>query len=188
MDSKKLAKIIKLIVEQELKRQIPVLKSLIKEEVTKELLKTKKISTKQIVEEIDPFSLASNMLDESRINSHQDEYEDIQPKSVNTKRLSSNPVLNEILNNTKPFREGPSLNENVNGMEEWPTMKFDKTIAPVGADGMREQMKVKMGYGDMNTQSTGKKPGLGVTTGLPYLDRVLNRDNSELVKQFKTRK
>jgi hypothetical protein len=31
----------------------------------------------------------------------------------------------------------------------------------------------------------GKKQGLGVTTGLAGLDRILNRDNSELVKRFK---
>jgi len=30
-----------------------------------------------------------------------------------------------------------------------------------------------------------KKTGLGVQTGLPGLDRILNRDNSELVKKFK---
>jgi hypothetical protein len=40
-----------------------------------------------------------------------------------------------------------------------------------------------MGYG--NTSSGPKKQGLGVTTGLPGLDRILNRDNSELVKRFK---
>jgi hypothetical protein len=30
-----------------------------------------------------------------------------------------------------------------------------------------------------------RQGGLGVQTGLPALDRVLNRDNSALVKKFK---
>jgi hypothetical protein len=41
-----------------------------------------------------------------------------------------------------------------------------------------------MGYGDVGG-STPNRGGLGVTTGLPGLDRILNRDNSELVKRFK---
>jgi len=41
-----------------------------------------------------------------------------------------------------------------------------------------------MGYGDVSSQG-GPKRGLGVSTGLAALDRVLNRDNSELVKKFK---
>ena len=49
---------------------------------------------------------------------------------------------------------------------------------------MRAQMASQMGYGDMPGVGT-KKTGLGVQTGLPGLDRILNRDNSELVKKFK---
>jgi len=48
---------------------------------------------------------------------------------------------------------------------------------------MRAQMAQKMGYGDIKQQPS--KTGLGVQTGLPGLDRILNRDNSELVKKFK---
>lgn len=192
MDSKKLAKIIKLIVEHELKKQLPALKSLIKEEVTKELLQNKKISMKKIVEEeVDPFALASSMLDSSRLDEHiEEEYEVEHQPIENHKKLSKNPMLNEILNQTKPFREGPSLNENVNQFDEWPTMGFDKNIAPAGADGLKAQMMSRVssngnaGIPPLNAP----KGGLGVTTGLPYLDRVLNRDNSELVKKFKTRK
>jgi hypothetical protein len=44
-------------------------------------------------------------------------------------------------------------------------------------------MAHKMGYQQM--ASTQSKTGLGVQTGLPGLDRILNRDNSELVKKFK---
>ena len=41
----------------------------------------------------------------------------------------------------------------------------------------------KMGYGDL---ARGPQPtGLGVQTGVPELDKALNRDYSELVKRFK---
>jgi hypothetical protein len=190
MDSKKLAKIIKLIVEHELKRQLPAITSLIKEEVTRELLKTNKISTKKIVEEIDPFALASSMLEKSRSEEHREVIHE--EETVHMKRLSKNPMLNDILNHTKPFREGPSLNENINynDQEEWPTMGFNDNIAPGGVEGMKAQMSAKLGHGGNNTVPpiNAPKGGLGVTTGLPYLDRVLNRDNSTLVAKFKTRK
>jgi hypothetical protein len=39
-----------------------------------------------------------------------------------------------------------------------------------------------MGYGDM--KPTAVKSGLGVSTGLAGLDRVLNRDNSQLIKAW----
>ena len=45
------------------------------------------------------------------------------------------------------------------------------------------QTEAQMGYGDIKQQPS--KTGLGVRTGLPGLDRILNRDNSELVKKFK---
>jgi hypothetical protein len=50
-------------------------------------------------------------------------------------------------------------------------------------ESMRAQMAAKMGYGDMSTGAS--RGGLGVSTGLAGLDRILNRDNSELVKRFK---
>jgi hypothetical protein len=43
-------------------------------------------------------------------------------------------------------------------------------------------MAEKMGYGDL---AKGPQPtGLGVQTGVPELDKALNRDYSELVKRF----
>ena len=51
---------------------------------------------------------------------------------------------------------------------------------------MRQTMAQQMGYGDMMNAGGGSKTGgLGVQTGLPGLDKILNRDNSELVKRFK---
>ena len=60
---------------------------------------------------------------------------------------------------------------------------------PVGTNAvsnMRQTMAQQMGYGDMMNAGGGSKTGgLGVQTGLPGLDKILNRDNSELVKRFK---
>ena len=63
------------------------------------------------------------------------------------------------------------------------TVSFTSQGAGAGAGGMRTQMATKMGYGDVATRPN--KTGLGVKTGLPGLDKILNRDNSELVKKFK---
>jgi hypothetical protein len=111
--------------------------------------------------------------------------------------LTKNPVLNEVLAQTKPFtsqeRNGITsildsysepLNENYQGApnedsyEEWPTMQAP--IQPSTQTFDRVELASKLGYGDM---SSGPSPmGLGVKTGLPGLDRVLNRDNRELIK------
>ena len=65
------------------------------------------------------------------------------------------------------------------------TVEFTSQGAGAGVSGLKTQMAHKMGYGDVVTKSN--KTGLGVQTGLPGLDRILNRDNSSLVKKFKTR-
>jgi hypothetical protein len=59
------------------------------------------------------------------------------------------------------------------------TMQFDSNSThTLGAQSIAD----KMGYGDM--KPTGVKSGLGVSTGLAGLDRVLNRDNSQLIKAW----
>jgi hypothetical protein len=139
-------------------------------------------STHFVEEEVDPFLMAEQVLHKERQ----------QPKKTFTK----NPVINEILNQTKPFskeqRAGggtqvksvldsfQSVNE---GMDK--TVSFGTQGAQMGVDGMRASMAAQMGYGDMGGATHTTRSGLGVTTGLPGLDRILNRDNSELVKRFK---
>ena len=63
------------------------------------------------------------------------------------------------------------------------TVTFNQQGAGAGLQGMRANMAAQMGYGDVKTGPS--KTGLGVQTGLPGLDRILNRDNSLLVKKFK---
>src|SRR5210317_959121 len=64
------------------------------------------------------------------------------------------------------------------------TMKFDTSSThTLGAQSIAQ----KMGYGDIQPGGP-KKQGLGVTTGLAGLDKVLNRDNSELIKAMEKKK
>ena len=207
MDSKKLAQLIKLVVEQEIKKQLP---KMIKEEVSKLLNEnTKPIpKAKDILEDIDPFELANQLLDKERGQTPTIQKESVQPK----RQFTKNQTLNDILNQTQPFsaaqrtagpsgggasvldnfqtqqpiQEGYSNSHIPNYMDAEPdidtTMSFGGG-AMGGVESMRAQMAAKMGYGDMNVG--GSKGGLGVTTGLAGLDRILNRDNSELVKRFK---
>jgi hypothetical protein len=101
--------------------------------------------------------------------------------------LSKNPVLNQILNQTQPLSLSENTSKSVlDKMPAYagaPTEVSDSTLEygtqsthTLGAQSIAD----KMGYGDM--QPAGKKQGLGVSTGLAGLDRVLNRDNSELIK------
>lgn len=208
MDSKQLLKVIKVLVEAEVaKKQEQFLSKtfpkILEEEVTrrvKSLLEVKggvvAASAKSV--EIDPFVKTEALLRKER-NSKSE-----------IKTFTKNPVINEILNQTKPFSKeqragGTQVKSVLDTFQQQPIQEaasyvpsymdaepdIDETItfnnpvtAQVGLGAMRNQMAAKMGYGDMGG-STPNRGGLGVTTGLPGLDRILNRDNSELVKRFK---
>ena len=193
MDSKQLVKVIKVLVEAEVAKKhehflTKTFPKILEEEVNrrvKTLLEEKggvaASSTHFVEEEVDPFLMAEQVLHKERQ----------QPKKAFTK----NPVINEILNQTKPFskeqRSGGTQVKSVldsfqpvnEGMDK--TVSFGTQGAQMGVDGMRASMAAQMGYGDMPGVSGTKQGGLGITTGLAGLDRILNRDNSELVKRFK---
>lgn len=190
MNNKQLIKVVKALVEAEvakkhesfLKNQFPK----ILDEAVKGKMKTlKKTTTKSVVsEEVDPFEMANQVLQNERQE---------QPK----RQFTKNEALNEVLNQTQPFtkeqRAGgtqvksvldsfqkPQVNESMDK-----TVEFTQQGAGAGLDGMRASMAAQMGYGDMPGANGARQGGLGVQTGLPGLDRVLNRDNSALVKKFK---
>ena len=192
MDSKQLVKVIKTIVEAEVakKHEVFLTKTfpkILEEEVSrrmKTILEEKggvTTSSASIVEEeVDPFQLAEQALQEERQ----------EPQ----KQFTKNAVLNEVLNNTKPFttaqRKGGVEQKSVLDSFQQPinesmdkTVSFNQSSAGGGLESMRAQMASQMGYGDIKKGPS--KTGLGVKTGLPGLDRILNRDNSELVKKFK---
>ena len=191
MNNKQLIKVVKTLVEAEVaKRQEQFLSktfpAILEEEINKRLVEVKGgvavPSTQVVTEEVDPFQEVELALEKERAT----------PK----KQFTKNAILNEVLNQTKPFtkeqRQGTGGGKSVldNLPQQQPIQEsmdkavtFDSQGAQGGTDMMRAQMAQKMGYGDVSRGPS--KQGLGVKTGLPGLDRILNRDNSELVKKFK---
>jgi hypothetical protein len=182
MNTDKLIKAIQIIVAEEIKSVLP---KLVKEGVKKEMVKLLK-ENKQLREALKPTKKVvptePTFMDEA-IN------ETIQPQTQQ-RMLSKNPVLNQILNQTKPLSLSENTNKSVldNIQPTYAgaptevssgTMDFGtQSTHTLGAQSIAD----KMGYGDM--QPAGKKQGLGVSTGLAGLDRILNRDNSELIKAW----
>jgi len=193
MNSKQLVKVIKTIVEAEVAKNhekflTKTFPKILEEEVNKRLKEVKGgivPSSTQLVEDdvVDPFEQAELALQEERT----------QPK----KQFTKNEAINEALNNTKPFtaeqRKGSVGQKSVlDNFQQQPqpvnesmdkTVTFDQQGAGAGLAGMRANMAAQMGYGDIKQQPS--KTGLGIRTGLAGLDKILNRDNSELVKKFK---
>ena len=194
MNNKQLIKVIKTLVEVETAKQqerflSKTFPKILAEEVNKRLAEAKggvvSVPSPQVVVEnvVDPFEQAELALTEQR--------------QAPTKKLSNNPILNEVLNQTQPFSSAQRSSTPGGGksvLDSLPQQEplqesMDKTVsftsqgAGAGVGGMRTQMAAKMGYGDVATKPN--KTGLGVKTGLPGLDKILNRDNSELVKKFK---
>ena len=202
MNNKQLIKVIKTLVEAEVaKRQEHFLSKTfpkILEESVKKVLSESKVKTKkniQPIQESDPFKKAEEALNEQRVATPQ-------------KSFTKNEILNKVLNETTPFskeqRAGTGrgtksvldslpqqqVNENTHipsYMDAEPdidqTVNMDTSLGAGGPTALRAQMAQKMGYQSIGTKPS--KTGLGVQTGLPGLDRILNRDNSELVKKFK---
>lgn len=187
MDSKKLVKVIKTIVEVEVAKRheqflTKTFPKILEEEVARRMKPTQTV-VQETTTEVDPFEQAELVLQQERT----------EPK----KQFTKNEVLNEVLNNTKPFsaeqRKGTPTTKSVldNFQQEPVNESMDKTVtfnqqgAGAGLGGMRANMAAQMGYGDMPGAGGAKKGGLGVQTGLSGLDRILNRDNSALVKKFK---
>jgi hypothetical protein len=186
MNTDKLIKAIQIIVAEEIKSVLP---KLVKEGVKKEMVKLLK-ENKQLREALKPTKKVvptePTFMDDA-IN------ETTQPQPQQ-RMLSRNPVLNQILNQTTPLSISENTTKSVldNIQPTYagaPTEVSERTMDfgtqsthTLGAQSIAD----KMGYGDM--QPAGKKQGLGVSTGLAGLDRVLNRDNSELIKAMDKKK
>lgn len=162
MNTDKLLKAIQILIKEELKEQLP---QLIKESVRAEMKKLIAEGKQPSKPKSTGLSMAS-MLDEDEIT------ESVQTKIIGEKQFSKNPIINQILNETKggiPQGDG-----------EFRTMNFGQ--ADMGSVVGRTAVADKMGYGDL---ARGPQPnGLGVNTGVAEIDKALNRDYSELVKRF----
>ena len=180
MDSKKLVKVIKALVEAEVsKRQEVFLKKTfpkILDEAVKARMKT---ITSNKTKEVDPFSLANAVLDENRKES--------QPV-VENQTYTKNPMLNQVLNETLQSGVTDTMDKTVTfGTHNVAAAGGGTPVGQSGIQSFREEMAQKMGLQPMGQQSAPQPQGLGVQTGVPGLDKILNRDNSELVKAM-TRK
>lgn len=143
MDTNKLFKAIQIIVQEEVKKEISLIKEEIRKEVLAEVKKSQPIkqqsSLKSLVEEsADPFDLANKILTRDR--------ED--------KQYSSNPLLNQVLNET-------SIRPN-----------FSRTDGEYGT--MTPDM---IGYGNpqMGMQAQYTNPSAPISTGNDILDKAIAR-------------
>ncbi len=157
MNTDKLLKAIQILVQEEVKQQLP---ALIKEGVRAEMKKLM-AEGKVVKSKSESLSMAKAILgdNESKVETKKETY-------------SKNPMINQILNETRAA---------VGNDGGFRTMSFGQgdMSSIVGRTAIAE----KMGYGDF---TRGPQPtGLGVQTGNESLDKALNRDYSELVKRFK---
>ena len=164
MDMDKLLEAIQILVKEELKEQLPALiKEGVKAEMKKMLSETKVAQKPQSK----GISMAKAILEDEPIQ------ESVQAKqTAQVKQYSKNPMINQILNETRG-----GIPQGDGGFR---TMNFGQgdMSSLVGGTAIAE----KMGYGDL---AKGPSPtGLGVNTGVPEIDKALNRDYSELVKRF----
>ena len=164
MDMDKLLEAIQILVKEELKEQLPTLiKEGVKAEMKKMLSETK-VAPKPVSKSI---SMAKAILGDDTIK------ESVVQTEVPTKQYSKNPMINQILNETRG-----GIPQGDGGFR---TMNFGQ--GDIGSIAGRTAVADKMGYGDM---AKGPSPtGLGVNTGVAEIDKALNRDYSELVKRFK---
>ena len=171
MDTDKLVKAIQIIVKDEIKAVLP---TLVKEGVKAEMKKLLKENS-QLREALTKKPAQPTFMDN-------EVSEGIKHTSQPTRMLSKNPLLNEVLNQTQPFNGTQHTTSPYDGApmeDEYRTLNFNTSdVHTMGAQNIAE----KMGYGDINSGPS--KSGLGITTGLAGLDRILNRDNSALVKAF----
>lgn len=155
MNTDKLLQAIQILVKEELKQQLP---TLIKEAVRSEM---KKVLAEQKQPKNTGLSMAKAILS------------DDEPKIAESKTYTKNPMINQILNETR------AAVSNDGGFR---TMSFGQ--GDMGSIAGRTAIAEKMGYGDF-AAGAAQKTGLGVQTGVAELDKAFNRDYSELVKRFK---
>jgi len=161
MNTDKLFKAIQILVEQEVKRQLPIV---LKEMVSKSNVSAI-VETSNKTEKIKTPSIAKAILGKTK------------SKPIDEVRYTKNPILNQVLNETRISGGYVGAPEDT-GYDEYPTMNNPmRNMNPSSVESTKASIAEKMGYGDMTA-------GLGVATGNNALDKALNRDYRELVKRF----
>ena len=111
------------------------------------------------------------------------------------KIISKNKILDEILKSTKPFtpeeRSGKSSSSVLDVFENSQVQNsyipsYESAEPDIDMGTISNPIGIGTSYvGSVQNNTQPNSGGLGVKTGLAGLDRILNRDNSELVKKFK---
>lgn len=202
MNTDKLTNAIRILVREELKKQLPgILKEVTKREISKQRKVMEQKIKKSILKEIkqnavvtesaeDPFEKANQVLERDRWNRNNQE------PQQEMKQYTKDPTLNQILNETAQSYN--SNNVANGGDEEFRTMKMDSSnmgqVAGHAAQNGnidRASMAAKMGYGDLSRgasmpQTTiNNKPVNPNDPKTKSVQNAMNRDYSELVKKFK---
>lgn len=166
----KLTKLIDLIVEDRIEKLLP---KLVKEELSRVLNEGNIKHTKQTPTQTKLTKPTKSI------------------KEVSKKTFSKNPLIDSILNETTPFNGSEKYGDYETSER---TISVDSTFSSLDKDSLKSALATKMGYGaytpgGSSEKSSGEpKSGLGIKTGIASLDRVLNRDNTELVKKMMEKK
>jgi hypothetical protein len=164
MDTNKLLKAIQILVEEEVKKQLPAIKASVRKEIMAEMKISKNVQKS-------PLSMAKAILE--------DDATITESKPKVKKRYSSNPLLNDVLNETAGGIAGDM------GDSDFRTMNFGSSDMQSVAG--RQIIASKFGYGDMMNVTTTSPDGRPLDIQNPNAEVVLNamnRDYSQLVKRF----
>lgn len=214
MNIDKLVKGVQIIVKQEMKEERKKLSLAIKEAVKRETssLKKENKKLKRKIELLEQKEVEKIQERPKRESTFLDE-----EVSEDVPMFSKNPAINKVLaetaqnykpnpNNVPTPQEPPQGQQPINEVsgnpedaEEWPTMNHNMKPQPTqgvgmsegGAEQVKQNMRAQMESQFKGQGGGGGAPspnGLGVNTGVAALDRVLNRDNSELVKKMEQSK
>lgn len=194
MDAKTLAKIVQIVVQEEVGKIVRKEMKAMKKQIVAEVRKS--IPKKQVVKEVTPTvdsldDLVGNVLQQER------QHNPIQPE---IQSFTKNPVLNGILNETANSYQVPENDE----YSDYPTMggqQMNSNSAPMGENtsDFRAMMSEKMGMTPPNTQGTPSVQEMLPTTdpeGKPLrnqnipdaVTKALTRDYTELVKGMNKKK
>lgn len=173
MNADKLVKAIQMLVREEIKATLPqMVNEAVKQHITNMINEQA-----SVVDKTNKQRNAQRSVKQERSmpkKKKQRSMNEQRKANNNVRNYSSNPVINEILNETTPFS---GQDRNPGGMS---TMAFTSN-------------DVNMFSGNQaNTQyeeyDDNKQEGLGVNTGVPKIDAALNRNYADLMKAIDQKK
>lgn len=155
MDNKKFIQLLRAVIREEVKTAV---KEVLSEQKQIQQKQVSKSSLKEMIE--DPFEKANRLLQQSRTD------------EPTQRRLSKNPILNEVLNQTMPFKPGMSRDDGQYG-----TMNLTADMIGYGGMGASVLPTHNPDGTPLNINPANKE--------VAAVAKAMTRDYSELVKKFK---